>query len=284
MCGIVGHVGSRPSAPILLEGLKRLEYRGYDSAGLAAVEGGAVRVIRSVGKLSALEEKLRGTELRATLGIGHTRWATHGRPSEENAHPHAVGNVVVVHNGIIENYLALRAELSAAGHAFGSETDTEVVPHLLDRSLREGMDLEEALRETLKRLDGSYALAVISADRPDRMLAARKASPLVVGLGDGETFVASDIPALLSETRRFIFLEDGDVAVCDRSGVRITDLDGRPVDRPVQVVQWTPAMAEKGGYKHFMQKEIFEQPRAIADTLSGRLASVEGAVHLDGGD
>ncbi len=284
MCGIVGHVGSRPSAPILIEGLKRLEYRGYDSAGLAAVEGGGIRVIRSVGKLSALEEKLRGTELRATLGIGHTRWATHGRPSEENAHPHAVGNVVVVHNGIIENYLALRAELGAAGHAFGSETDTEVIPHLLDRFLREGADLEEALRQTLKRLDGSYALAVISADQPDRLLAARKASPLVVGLGDGETFVASDIPALLSETRRFIFLEDGDLAVCTREGVRITDLDGRPADRPVQVVQWTPAMAEKGGYKHFMQKEIFEQPRAIADTLSGRLASVEGAVHLDGGD
>ncbi len=284
MCGIVGYVGARPCAPVLLEGLKRLEYRGYDSAGVAVVEAGGVRIVRSVGKLSALEEKLRGAELRGTVGIGHTRWATHGRPSEENAHPHAAGDVVVVHNGIIENYLALRAELSAAGHTFSSETDTEVIPHLIARFLKEGADLEEAFRQTVARLEGSYAVAVVAGSHPDRVLAARKASPLVVGLGEGENFVASDIPALLAHTRRFIFLEDGDMVVCTREGVRITHLDQGPVDRPVQVVQWTPAMAEKGGYKHFMQKEIFEQPRALADTLSGRLGAGDAAVHLDGGD
>ncbi len=284
MCGIVGYIGRQPCTPILVEGLKRLEYRGYDSAGVAVVEAGGVRVVRSVGKLAALEEKLRGTELKGTVGVGHTRWATHGRPSEENAHPHAAGEVVVVHNGIIENYLELRGELSAAGHEFLSETDTEVIPHLIQRFLRDGADLEEALRQTIARLDGSYAVAVVSAADPDRLLAARRASPLVVGLGEGETFVASDIPAVLGHTRRFIFLEDGDLAVCTREGVRITHADQGPVDREVHVVQWTPAMAEKGGYKHFMQKEIFEQPRALADTLSGRLGAGRAAVHLDGGD
>ncbi len=284
MCGIVGYVGPRPCAPILLEGLRRLEYRGYDSAGIAVVEAGDIRTVRSVGKLCALEERLQGAEIRGTLGIGHTRWATHGRPSEENAHPHTSGSVVVVHNGIIENYLALRAELTAAGHTFTSETDTEVIPHLITRFLREGAGLEEALRHTIARLEGSYAVAVVSARDPDVLVAARKASPLVVGLGDGENFVASDIPALLSHTRRFIFLEDGDLVVCTRQGVRITNLDQGPVEREVQVVQWTPAMAEKGGYKHFMQKEIFEQPRALADTLSGRLGAGEAAIHLDGGD
>ncbi len=284
MCGIVGYIGRQPCTPILVEGLKRLEYRGYDSAGVAVVEPGGVRVVRSVGKLAALEEKLRGTELKGTVGVGHTRWATHGRPSEENAHPHAAGEVVVVHNGIIENYLELRGELSAAGHEFLSETDTEVIPHLIQRFLRDGADLEEALRQTIARLDGSYAVAVVSAADPDRLLAARRASPLVVGLGEGETFVASDIPAVLGHTRRFIFLEDGDLAVCTREGVRITHADQGPVDREIHVVQWTPAMAEKGGYKHFMQKEIFEQPRALADTLSGRLGAGRAAVHLDGGD
>ncbi|MBE0617182.1 MAG: glutamine--fructose-6-phosphate transaminase (isomerizing), partial [Proteobacteria bacterium] len=250
----------------------------------AVVEGGALRVVRSVGKLSNLADRLAGVELTGTLGVGHTRWATHGRPSEENAHPHAVGDVVVVHNGIIENYLALRAELQGAGHAFLSETDTEVIPHLVSHYLREGADLEGAVRSALKRLRGSYAVAVISAGEPKRLVAARKASPLVVGLGVGANYVASDIPALLAHTRRFVFLEDDDVVVCEAGSVHISNLHTGPVERPVQVVQWSPAMAEKGGYKHFMQKEIFEQPRAIADTLSGRLSPVEGAIHLDGGD
>ena len=284
MCGIVGYVGTERCAPILLEGLRRLEYRGYDSAGVAVVEGGRLRVVRSVGKLSGLDEKLRGVDLTGTLGVGHTRWATHGRPSEANAHPHCVGDVVVVHNGIVENYLALRSELQAAGHEFLSETDTEVIPHLVTRYLAEGEDLEGAVRRSLERLLGSYAVAVVSAREPGRLIAARKASPLVLGLGDGANYVASDIPALLAYTRRFVFLEDEDLVVCEAGQVRISNLRTGPVERPVQLIQWSPAMAEKGGYKHFMQKEIFEQPRAIADTLSGRLSPVEGAVHLDGGE
>ena len=284
MCGIVGYVGSQRCTPILMDGLRRLEYRGYDSAGLAVVEDGALRVVRSVGKLLNLDDKLRSIALAGTVGAGHTRWATHGRPSEENAHPHAAGDVVVVHNGIIENYLALRSDLAAEGHRFSSETDTEVIPHLISRHLGEGCGLVEAVRRALKRLHGSYAVVVLSAREPDLLVAGRRASPLVAGLGEGENFVASDIPALLAHTRRFVFLEDGDVAVCRRDRVEITDLDGVPVVREVQTVQWSPAMAEKGGYKHFMLKEIFEQPRAIADTLTGKLNPVEGAVYLSGGE
>ncbi|MEW6488925.1 MAG: glutamine--fructose-6-phosphate transaminase (isomerizing) [Thermodesulfobacteriota bacterium] len=284
MCGIVGYVGTQRCTPILMDGLRRLEYRGYDSAGLAVVEEGALKVVRSVGKLLNLDEKLRSIELSGTVGAGHTRWATHGRPSEENAHPHAAGDVVVVHNGIIENYLALRSELTAEGHRFSSETDTEVIPHLIFRHLGEGCGLVEAVRLALKRLHGSYAVVVLSAREPDLLVAARRASPLVAGLGEGENFVASDIPALLAHTRRFVFLEDGDLVVCRRDRVEITDLEGAPVVREVQTVQWSPAMAEKGGYKHFMLKEIFEQPRAIADTLTGKLDPVEGAVYLSGGE
>jgi glucosamine--fructose-6-phosphate aminotransferase (isomerizing) len=284
MCGIVGYVGTQRSTPILMDGLRRLEYRGYDSAGLAVIEGGTLKVVRSVGKLVNLDEKLRSVELSGTVGAGHTRWATHGRPSEENAHPHAAGDVVVVHNGIIENYLALRSELAAEGHRFSSETDTEVIPHLIFRHLGEGCGLVEAVRRALKRLHGSYAVVVLSAREPNLLVAARRASPLVAGLGDGENFVASDIPALLAHTRRFVFLEDGDVAVCRRDRVEITDLDGAPVAREIQTVQWSPAMAERGGYKHFMLKEIFEQPRAIADTLTGKLDPVEGAVYLSSGE
>ncbi|MDF1551485.1 MAG: glutamine--fructose-6-phosphate transaminase (isomerizing) [Deferrisomatales bacterium] len=284
MCGIVGHVGAERAAPVLLEGLQRLEYRGYDSAGVAVVEGDAIRIVRSVGKLSGLRDKLAGVELTGTLGIGHTRWATHGRPSEENAHPHAVDGVVVVHNGIIENYLALRAELTAAGQRFASETDTEVIPHLVSGYLKQGAGLEQAVRQALARLDGSYALAAITPSEPGRLVAARKASPLVVGLSDDATYVASDVPALLPYTRRFIFLEDEDMAVCEAGTVRIVNLREGPVERPVQTIQWSPAMAEKGGYKHFMLKEIFEQPRAIADTLAGKLGVEPGTVHLDGGE
>jgi len=284
MCGIVGYVGTQRCAPILMDGLRRLEYRGYDSAGVAIIENGGLKVVRSVGKLLNLDEKLRGVELTGTVGAGHTRWATHGRPSEENAHPHAAGDVVVVHNGIIENYLALRSELAAAGQRFESETDTEVIPHLIYRYLGEGCGLVEAVRRALKRLHGSYAVVVVSAREPDLLVAARRASPLVAGLGEGENFVASDIPALLAHTRRFVFLEDGDLVVCRRDRIEITDLDGTPVAREIQTIQWSPAMAEKGGYKHFMLKEIFEQPRAIADTLTGKLNPVVGAVYLDGGD
>jgi glucosamine--fructose-6-phosphate aminotransferase (isomerizing) len=284
MCGIVGHVGAGKAAPVLLEGLQRLEYRGYDSAGVALVEGDAIRIVRSVGKLSGLRDKLVGVELSGTLGIGHTRWATHGRPSEENAHPHAVDGVVVVHNGIIENYLALRTELAAAGQTFASETDTEVIPHLVSGFLKQGAGLEQSVRQALGRLEGSYAVAAITPSEPGLLVAARKASPLVVGLGDGVTYVASDIPALLSYTRRFIFLEDEDMAVCEAGTVRIVNLREGPVERPVQTIQWSPAMAEKGGYKHFMLKEIFEQPRAIADTLAGKLGTAAGTVHLDGGE
>ncbi|MBI5440042.1 MAG: glutamine--fructose-6-phosphate transaminase (isomerizing) [Deltaproteobacteria bacterium] len=284
MCGIVGYVGSERCAPILVEGLRRLEYRGYDSAGIAVIEGDEIRVVRSVGKLGQLEERLLGVDLRGTAGVGHTRWATHGRPSQENAHPHRVGDVVVVHNGIIENYLSLRAELCAAGHCFASETDTEVIPHLVSRFVTQGAGLEEAVRQALGRLRGSYAIAVISLKEPRRLVAARRASPLVLGIGEGANYVASDIPALLSHTRRFVFLEDGDVAVLEPGGTRITDLAGAPVARKVQNIQWSPAMAEKGGFKHFMLKEIFEQPRAVADTLSGRLDLTDGRIRLDGGD
>jgi len=280
MCGIVGYIGFQKSAPILLEGLRRLEYRGYDSAGVAVVEGTGIKVVRSVGKLVNLDEKLSGQTLEGSLGIGHTRWATHGRPSEENAHPHSVDNVVVVHNGIIENYLSLRAELAAAGHEFLSETDTEVIPHLISDFRKKGMGLENAVKAALGRLRGSYAVVAICADEPDKMVAARKASPLVVGVGEGETFVASDVPALLSHTRKFIFLEDDDIVVCGRDGYSVSNLKDGKVERTVQQISWSPAMAEKCGYKHFMLKEIFEQPRAITETLAGRLCPVEGVVSL----
>jgi glucosamine--fructose-6-phosphate aminotransferase (isomerizing) len=292
MCGIVGYVGANLCASYILDGLKGLEYRGYDSAGIAVLEQGTaapdsppeIRIERSVGKLVNLEEKLKGFALTGTVGIGHTRWATHGRPTEENAHPHFMEDVVVVHNGIIENYVKLREELAASGYHFTSETDTEVVPHLIHQYLSEGCDLETAFRKSLDHLEGSYALAVICARDPRRIFAARRASPLVIGFGEGENFVASDIPALLAHTRRFIFLEDGDLAVLDADTVKVIDSEGDEAERPVTEVDWTPAMAEKGGYKHFMLKEIFEQPRALADTLSGRLHPVEGEIELEGGE
>jgi len=272
MCGIVGYIGHRECASILIEGLRRLEYRGYDSAGVAIWNDGESRVIRCRGKLSQLEALLKPAPPAGKLGIGHTRWATHGRPSDENAHPHKVGGVSVVHNGIIENHVALRAELGARGRSFSSETDTELVAHLIDAELVAGApDLTLAVRRALARVRGAYAIVVMSDRDPDRLVAAKNASPLVIGLGDGETFVASDIPAILAHTRRMVFVDEGEIATVTRQGVAITDLEGRPIVRTPREITWSAVQAEKGGFKHFMLKEIHEQPRAVSDTLRGRL-------------
>ena len=280
MCGIVGYVGSRDAVPVIVEGLRKLEYRGYDSAGIAVVQSACLTRRRSVGKLRNLEESLRAEPLTGGFGIGHTRWATHGRPSEENAHPHSdcTGNLVVVHNGIIENYLPLKTKLTAAGHRFVTQTDTEVVAHLVE-SLYKG-SLEEAARAALRELEGIYALVLLHRDEPQRLVAARMGPPLVVGLGQGEHFVASDIPALLPYTRDFIFLDDGDVVTVTPDSMRITGVDGKPVERKPTRITWDPVQAEKGGYRHFMLKEIHEQPRAVRDTLLGRIGLEEGEVHL----
>jgi glucosamine--fructose-6-phosphate aminotransferase (isomerizing) len=251
---------------------------------MAIIQDGGIEVVRSEGKLRNLSEKLETVALAGTVGIGHTRWATHGRPCEENAHPHRMGDVAVVHNGIIENYIDLRRELAAEGYKFSSDTDTEVVPHLIHYYMDKGLGVEAAFRKSLARLTGSYAVAVVCSADPGKVYAARRASPLVVGLGDGENFVASDIPALLPHTRTMVFLEEGDVVVLDADKVLITDAEGNAVDRATTDIDWSPAMAEKGGYKHFMLKEIFEQPRAVADTLSGRLHPLTGHVELEGGE
>src|SRR5499427_7814748 len=282
MCGIVGYIGPKKVVPVIIEGLRKLEYRGYDSAGIAVVNGtGAVEIRRAPGKLKNLEEALRESPIEGTYGIGHTRWATHGRPTEENAHPHrdCTGQYVVVHNGIIENYLELKEELQREGHDFVTETDTEVVAHLVEKHGKT-MAFEEAVRKTLKSLRGIYSLVFLSAKDPQKLVAARIGPPSVIGLGHGEYFVASDIPALLEHTREIFFLGDGDVAVLTLNGVLVTDLDGKPVERPAHHVSWDPIMAEKGGYKHFMQKEIFEQPRAVRDTLLGRISQDTGKVFL----
>jgi glucosamine--fructose-6-phosphate aminotransferase (isomerizing) len=283
MCGIVGYIGSKKVVPVIIEGLRKLEYRGYDSAGIAVVNGeGKLQVRRAPGKLRNLEETIRNSPLEGTYGIGHTRWATHGRPTEENAHPHrdCTGQYVVVHNGIIENYLELKEQLQKAGHKFVTETDTEVVAHLVEQYAK-NMQFEEAVRKTLKDLRGIYSLVFLSAKDPEKLVAARIGPPSVIGLGEGEYFVASDIPALLEHTRKIFFLADGDVAVLTRTGVCVTDVDGKPVDRPAHHVSWDPIMAEKGGYKHFMQKEIFEQPRAVRDTMLGRISQDNGKIFLD---
>ncbi|BDG61650.1 glutamine--fructose-6-phosphate transaminase (isomerizing) [Caldinitratiruptor microaerophilus] len=279
MCGIVGYVGQEPALPILLEGLRRLEYRGYDSAGVAVLVDGQPHVVKAVGRIAQLEERLSGGEASAirsgtgaTVGIGHTRWATHGRPSDTNSHPHTdcTGRFVVIHNGIIENYLQLREVLTAHGHVFRSETDTEVIPHLLE-AYYQG-DLVEAVRKVASQLHGAYALAVLCRDEPDRIVAVRLASPVVIGLGQGENFLASDIPALLPYTRRVLVLNDGEMAVLTRDRVQILTLQGGPVEREPMEVTWDAARAEKGGYAHFMLKEIHEQPQALRDTLRGRLS------------
>jgi glucosamine--fructose-6-phosphate aminotransferase (isomerizing) len=282
MCGIVGYIGPRKAVPIILDGLKRLEYRGYDSAGLAVLEDGDLLAVRRAsGKLRNLEDVLRLNPVDGTYGIGHTRWATHGRPTEENAHPHrdCHGDIVVVHNGIVENYLALKEQLVHEGHRFCTETDTEVIAHLIEKYY-DG-NLENAVRDAVRQLQGVFALSVISRKDPRKIVAARLGPPVVVGLGDGEYFVASDVPAILSHTRDMFFLADGDLAVLTDDGVHLTDFNGRPVKRQISHILWDPIMAEKGGYKHFMLKEIFEQPRAVRDTTLGRVGQESGRIFLD---
>jgi glucosamine--fructose-6-phosphate aminotransferase (isomerizing) len=289
MCGIVGYVGSKQVVPLIIEGLRRLEYRGYDSAGIAVAGNGAgLELRRAPGKLRNLEEVIRERPLSGTYGVGHTRWATHGRPTEENAHPHrdCSGRIVVVHNGIVENYLALKHELALEGHKFVTETDTEIIAHLIEQEIASAADtgktmpLEEAVRRAARRLTGAYAISVISADEPDKIVSARNGPPVVIGIGEGEYFVASDVPGILHHTRDLYFLADGDVAVLTPSGVELTDLEGNRVERPLQRILWDPIQAEKGGYKHFMLKEIFEQPRAIRDTTLGRISLDTGRVFL----
>jgi glucosamine--fructose-6-phosphate aminotransferase (isomerizing) len=284
MCGIVGYIGPKKVVPVIIEGLRKLEYRGYDSAGVAVVtDKGKLEIRRAAGKLRNLEEVISKSPIEGTYGIGHTRWATHGRPTEENAHPHrdCSGQIVVVHNGIIENYLELKERLQREGHKFVTETDTEIVAHLVEHYSTGNVPLEEAVRLTLKELRGIYALVFLSAKDPMKIVAARLGPPSVVGIGDGEYFVASDIPAILQHTREMFFLADGDIAVLTRDGVKVMDHDGNAVQRPTQHVAWDPIMVEKGGYKHFMQKEIFEQPRAVRDTLLGRISQDTGKIFLD---
>ncbi len=282
MCGIVGYIGKREAAPIILDGLRRLEYRGYDSAGLAVLDGGDALVVRRAeGKLRNLEEAVRLAPVEGDYGIGHTRWATHGRPTEENAHPHrdCKGDIVVVHNGIVENYLALKHQLEGEGHLFVTETDTEIIAHLIEKHF-EG-NLEDAVRAAVRQLAGVFALGVISRLDPHKIVAARSGPPAVIGLGDNEYFLASDVPAILSHTRDMFFLNDGDLAVLTPEGVHLTDFNGRPIKRQVSHILWDPIMAEKGGYKHFMLKEVFEQPRSIRDTMLGRVGQESGRIFLD---
>ena len=284
MCGIVGYVGRRKTAPIVLEGLRRLEYRGYDSAGIAVVGAdGSLTIRRASGKLHNLEEAVQLSPVDGHYGIGHTRWATHGRPTEENAHPHTgpARKVVLVHNGIVENYLDLRRELEHRGHTFITETDTEVVAHLVEVYLDEGQSFEDAVRTTVKRINGVFALAIMSCDEPGKIIAARNGPPVVIGLGENEYFVASDVPAILSHTRDMFFLDDGDIAVVTEEGVRLMDFEGTPIKRQVTHILWDPILAEKGGYKHFMLKEIYEQPRAVRDTILGRVGQESGHIFLE---
>jgi glucosamine--fructose-6-phosphate aminotransferase (isomerizing) len=281
MCGIVGYVGPRVAAPILLEGLRRLEYRGYDSAGVAIQATNGVEVVRGVGKLDNLWRALEGRSLPGTVGIGHTRWATHGRPSEPNAHPLVAGDVAVVHNGIIENHLALRRRLEAEGVVFASDTDSEIVAHLVHRALERGASLFEAVKATVGHLEGTWGLAVLTGRQPDRIVVAKNASPFVIGLGEGETWCASDVQALLGHTRELLFLEDDELAELTSAGARVESLGGEVIGRAPRRVDWSPTQAEKVGFKHFMLKEIFEQPRAVEDTLRGRIrlaaAEIESA-------
>jgi glucosamine--fructose-6-phosphate aminotransferase (isomerizing) len=281
MCGIIGYIGQKQVLPILIDGLRRLEYRGYDSAGVAVVHDGTIELRRSAGKLARLEEVIAGDPLDGAYGIGHTRWATHGRPTEENAHPHrdCTGRIVVVHNGIIENYLDLKRQLEREGHRFVTETDTEIVAHLVEREMRDD-GLENAVRRALLSMRGLFALVLISADDPDKIVTVRNGPPIVVGLGDNEFFVASDIPAILAHTRDVVFLGDEEMAVITPQGVEFTDYSGRAVSKKSTRVSWDPVMAEKAGYKHFMLKEIFEQPMAVKETVLGRASLDTGKVFL----
>jgi glutamine---fructose-6-phosphate transaminase (isomerizing) len=283
MCGIVGYVGKRDAVGVLLDGLRRLEYRGYDSAGLAVQAEGRLEIRRAAGRIGQLSHLVEREPMRGSTGLGHTRWATHGRPSDANAHPHAdcTGRLVVVHNGIVENYLELRTELIAEGHRFSSETDTEVMAHLIERCQADGADLVSAVRAALRKVRGAYAFCMLSADEPGRLVAAKLGGgSVVVGQGDGEMFIASDIPALLPYTRAVTILEDGEVAVVTRDALTVSTVDGRSVERRPSVITWDAAMAEKGGYPHFMLKEIHEQPEAVANTFRGRALPEQGAVLL----
>ncbi len=289
MCGIVGYVGKKRVVPVIIDGLRRLEYRGYDSAGIAvAGNGDGLQIRRAEGKLRNLEEVIRLKPIDGTYGIGHTRWATHGRPTEENAHPHrdCTGKIVVVHNGIIENYMILKKKLIEEGHKFSTETDTEIIAHMVEKYFineRNGnkVSLEEAVRKTVQQLTGVFALAVISTEEQNKIVAARNGPPAVIGLGKDEYFVASDVPAILYHTRDLFFLSDGDLAVITPSGVKLTDFEGHPIERQVQHITWDPIMAEKGGFKHFMLKEIYEQPRGVRDTTLGRVSLDSARVFLD---
>jgi glucosamine--fructose-6-phosphate aminotransferase (isomerizing) len=281
MCGIVGYIGKRDAAPLILESLRKLEYRGYDSAGIAVVNDGHVTVRRCEGKLKNLETLLDREPMAGTVGIGHTRWATHGRPSETNAHPHRAGDVVVVHNGIIENYLDLKEQLTRRGTKFSSETDTEIVAHLVAEKVNQGADFLEAVRKSLKEIRGSYALLFLNQRDPTRLIVAKNSTPIVIGGGDGETFIASDIPALLDYTRKVAFLEDGEVAEVSVDSFRLFNGKGKAIQRPLKEITWDAVAARKGGYRHFMLKEIHEQPRAVADTFRGRISLKEGVVSLE---
>src|SRR5918998_5434764 len=284
MCGIVGYVGNKQVVPVILDGLRKLEYRGYDSAGIAVVdEGHHLDIRRAEGKLRNLEEAIRLKPLDGTYGIGHTRWATHGRPTEENAHRHrdCTGRVVVVHNGIIENYLQLKDRLRHSDHRFVTETDTEVIAHLIEENLKTEESFERAVRLAMRELRGIFALSIISTDEPDTIIAVRQGPPVVIGLGDGEYFVASDVPPILQHTRDVFFLGEGEMAVLTRHSVNVSDFDGNAVEPQRQRITWDPIMAEKGGFKHFMLKEVYEQPRAVRDTVQGRISLDTGKVYLD---
>jgi len=282
VCGIIGYVGKKDAVPILIDGLRRLEYRGYDSAGIAIIENKKIEVRRCSGRIATLEELILKRPIRGQIGMGHTRWATHGAPSDMNAHPHRAGSIVVVHNGIIENYLQLKNKLLNEGRLFLSETDTEIIAHLIDEEILKGNSFEEAVLRALMMLEGSYALIVMNEKEPESLIAAKRESPLILGIGEEEYFVASDIPAILSYTRRVRFLNDGDVIILSPRGVIIKDEKGNPVERSEEIINWTPVMAEKAGYKHFMLKEIFEQPRAVIDTFRGRIQPEEGMVFFEG--
>jgi glutamine---fructose-6-phosphate transaminase (isomerizing) len=282
MCGIIGYVGPSEAYPILLDGLSRLEYRGYDSAGVATiVDSGELEVRRAKGKLENLRLLLADSPLQGHIGMGHTRWATHGRPSEENAHPHRAGPVAVIHNGIVENYIELRTELLARGHKLRSETDTELIPHLIEEKLKTGRGLTEAVREAVTRLRGSFSIVVMSETEPDKLVAAKTATPLVLGLGDVENFIASDIPAILQHTRRAMVLEDGELAEVTASGVRLMKFDGTPVTRTPRQIEWDAAAATRGGFRHYLRKEINDQPQAWIDTMAGRAVTGSPAVHFE---
>jgi len=281
MCGIVGYIGKRDAAPLILESLRKLEYRGYDSAGIAILHDGHVSVRRCEGKLKNLENLLGRDPMIGTMGIGHTRWATHGRPSETNAHPHRAGDIVVVHNGIIENYLELKEQLTKRGTKFSSETDTEIVAHLVGEKVAKGMDFLEAVRKSLKEIRGSYALLFLNQRDPMRLVVAKNSTPIVIGQGEGETFIASDIPALLDYTRKVAFLEDGEVADVSVNSFRLYDGKGKSIQRPLKEITWDAVAARKGGYRHFMLKEIHDQSRAVADTFRGRISLRDGEVSLE---